>query len=107
MSDTLDKEDPLVAARYLMARLPDKKTFFASITPFPFGHIGPEFVQYQSGSCRELTDFAIYLFRALGIPCAIDYLPARGNDNAGHFWVMLCWISACIMIYWFSISLIK
>lgn len=31
MSDTLDKEDPLVAARYLMARLPDKKTFFTSI----------------------------------------------------------------------------
>ncbi|TRX45261.1 transglutaminase domain-containing protein [Bacteroides sp. HF-5092] len=89
MSDTLDKEDPLVAARYLMARLPDKNTYFTSIAPFSFGHIGPEFVQYQSGSCRELTDFAIYLFRALGIPCAIDYLPARGNDNAGHFWVML------------------
>ena len=89
MSDTLDKEDPLVAARYLMARLPDKKTFFTSIAPFSFGHIGPEFVQYQSGSCRELTDFAVYLFRALGIPSAIDYLPVRGDGNASHFWVML------------------
>ena len=89
MSDTLDKEDPLVAARYLMARLPDKKTFFTSIAPFSFGHIGPEFVQYQSGSCRELTDFAVYLFRALGIPSAIDYLPVRGDGNASHFLVML------------------
>lgn len=89
MSDTLDREDPLVAARYLMDRLPDKNTYYTSIAPFSFGHIGPEFVQYQSGSCRELTDFTIYLFRALGIPCAIDYLPVRGNDNAGHFWVML------------------
>lgn len=46
-------------------------------------------MQYQSGSCRELTDFAVYLFRALGIPSAIDYLPVRGDGNAGHFWVML------------------
>ena len=89
MSSTLDKEDPLVAARYLMARLPDKKTFYTSIAPFSFGHIGPEFVQYQVGSCKELTDFQIYLFRALGIPCAIDYLPARNDTNAGHFWVIV------------------
>lgn len=89
MSDTLDKEDPLVAARYLMARLPDKKTFFTSITPFSFGHIGPEFVQYKVGSCRELADFEIYLFRALGIPCAIDYLPARNDTNFGHLWTIV------------------
>ncbi|MEY8687458.1 transglutaminase-like domain-containing protein [Bacteroides sp. AN502(2024)] len=89
LSTTLDKEDPLVAARYLMKKLPDKNTYYTSIVPFSFGHIGPEFVQYQTGSCRELTDFAIYLFRALGIPCAIDYLPARGNANAAHFWVIV------------------
>lgn len=88
MSETLDKEDPIVAARYLMARLPDKKTFYTSITPYSFGHIGPEFVQYKTGSCRELADFGIYLFRALGIPCAIDYLPARSNLNAGHLWLI-------------------
>lgn len=88
MSETLDKEDPIVAARYLMARLPDKKTFYTSITPYSFGHIGPEFVQFQVGSCKELTDFEIYLFRALGIPCTIDFMPVRGNSNAGHLWVV-------------------
>lgn len=89
ISDTLDKEDPVVVAKYLMARLPDKQTLYTSIAPFSFGHVGPEFVQYQVGSCRELTDFEIYLFRALGIPCAIDYLSARGDVNAGHFWVIV------------------
>ena len=89
ISDTLDKEDPFVAARYLMDRLPDKKTYYTSIAPFSFGHIGPDFVQNLTGSCRELTDFAIYLFRALGIPCSIDFLPARGDHNASHSWVML------------------
>ena len=89
ISDTLDKEDPVVVAKYLMARLPDKQTLYTSIVPFSFGHVGPEFVQYQVGSCRELTDFEIYLFRALGIPCAIDYLSARGDVNAGHFWVIV------------------
>lgn len=88
MSETLDKEDPIVAAQYLMERLPDKKTFYTSITPYSFGHIGPEFVQYKTGSCREVADFGIYLFRALGIPCAIDYLPARSNLNAGHLWLI-------------------
>ena len=53
-----------------------------------FGHIGPEYVQYLSGTCREVTDFAVYLFRALGIPCAIDFVPVRSYVNAGHFWLV-------------------
>ena len=55
--------------------------------PYPFGHIGPEYVQYLSGTCREVTDFGVYLFRALGIPCAIDFVPVRSYVNAGHFWL--------------------
>ena len=87
MSDSLDIEDPVVAANYLIGKLPDKWCYYTSVTPFPFGHIGPEHVQYLSGTCRELTDFAVYLFRALGIPCAIDFVPVRSYINAGHFWL--------------------
>lgn len=76
MSNTLDKEDPVVAASYLIERLPNKEHIFTSVTPTAFGHIGPEYVQYLSGSCREVTDFGVYLFRALGIPCAIDFIPS-------------------------------
>jgi len=87
MSDSLDIEDPVVAANYLISKLPDKSYYYTSVTPYPFGHIGPEYVQYLSGTCREVTDFAVYLFRALGIPCVIDFVPARSYINAGHFWL--------------------
>lgn len=88
MSNTLDKEDPVVAASYLIERLLDKEHIFTSVTPTSFGHIGPEYVQYLSGSCREVTDFCVYLFRALGIPCAIDFIPMSGSGSAGHFWLV-------------------
>lgn len=88
ISNTLDKEDPVVAASYLIERLPNKEHIFTSVTPTAFGHIGPEYVQYLSGSCREVTDFGVYLFRALGIPCAIDFIPMSGSGSAGHFWLV-------------------
>ncbi len=87
MSDSLDIEDPVVAANYLISKLPDKSYYYTSVTPYPFGHIGLEYVQYLSGTCREVTDFGVYLFRALGIPCAIDFVPVRSYINAGHFWL--------------------
>lgn len=87
-SDSLDCEDPFVVAEYLRDRLHDNSSFYTSVSPFPFGHIGPHYVQYQVGRCQDLTDFEIYLFRALGIPCVTDFLPLRGHTNAGHFWVV-------------------
>ncbi len=48
---------------------------------------GPEVVQQKTGSCRELTDFVVYVCRALGIPCAIDFMPIRGDENDSHQWV--------------------
>lgn len=48
MSDSLDIEDPVVAANYLINKLPDKWHYYTSTTPYSFGHIGPEYVQYLS-----------------------------------------------------------
>lgn len=88
MSDTLDKEDPLIAANYLINRLPDKNYRYTGTTPTTFEHLGPQYVQYLTGTCREVTDFSMYLLRALGIPCAIDFVPARSYVNAKHFWLV-------------------
>lgn len=88
-SETLDKEDPVVVANYLIEHLPDNEYYYTSVTPYSFGHIGPKHVQYVSGSCREVTDFGLYLFRALGIPCAIDFIPVRSYVNAEHFWLVV------------------
>lgn len=87
MSDVLDKEDPVVAANYLINKLADRSEYHTSYTPCTFGHIGPEYVQYMSGTCRERTDYGAYLLRALGIPCAIDFFILCGRVNAGHFWL--------------------
>lgn len=87
MSNSLDIEDPVVAANYLISKFPDKSYYYTSVVPYSFGHIGPEYVQNMSGTCREMADFGMYLFRALGIPCAVDFVPVRSNMNAGHFWL--------------------
>lgn len=88
MSDIPDKDNPVVVAEYLRRKLSVRGHFFTSIAPYSFGNIGPEYVQSLAGSCRELTDFGIYLFRALGIPCTSDFLPMRSYVNAGHFWLL-------------------
>lgn len=83
-------EDPIVAATYLMKKMLEKKSRYTGTTPLLNNHIGPKYVEYLTGSCRELTDFTVYLFRALGIPCAIDFMPLRGDTNSRHFWAT-CW----------------
>lgn len=51
-----------------------------------FLHIGPEYVQYVTGSCREFSDFVIYVCRALGIPCAINEAVNMHRGNNGYVW---------------------
>lgn len=87
LSDTLDKEDPIVAVRYLMDKIKHQQIYLSSVTPTNFPHIGPKYAQYLTGTCREFTDYSIYICRALGIPCAIDFVSVHWGINAGHFWV--------------------
>lgn len=87
MSDKLDKEDPIVAANYLISRLPDKFTRNSTVSPYSFGHIGPKYVPHMTGTCRDRSDFGMYLLRALGIPCAMDFILGCDLANAGHFWL--------------------
>lgn len=86
-SDSSDREDPAAAARIITDSLTGpKKIFFTSAAPAALPHIGPVAADYRSGSCRDLVDFALYVCRALGIPCASDYMPFRGDGNVGHEW---------------------
>ncbi len=86
-SDSSDREDPAVAARIITDSLTGpKKIFFTSAAPAALPHIGPVAADSRSGNCRDLVDFALYVCRALGIPCASDYMPFRGDGNVGHEW---------------------
>ncbi|MCD8317979.1 MAG: hypothetical protein LUC45_03615, partial [Paraprevotella sp.] len=51
--------------------------------------IGPRIVDWRGGSCLDLCDMLVYIYRALGIPCGIEELPLRGNNNAPHYWNFL------------------
>lgn len=86
-SKELDKEDPIVAARCLLDSIRKGGAIFTTTVPTSLPHVGPIVAQQKAGSCREFTDFVIYVCRALGIPCAIDFMPLRGDENDGHQWV--------------------
>lgn len=86
-SEVLDKEDPIVAVRCLLDSIRKGETVFTTAVPANLPHVGPDVAQQKSGSCRELSDFVVYVCRALGIPCSIDFMPIRGDENDSHQWV--------------------
>ena len=48
MSDSLDIEDPVVAANFLISKLPDKNYYYTSVTPYPFGRSEEHTSELQS-----------------------------------------------------------
>lgn len=80
------KEDPVVAVQCLMKFLTAQEVTFSQKVPATLPHIGPKAVKYLCGTCREYVDYILYACRSLGIPCAIDAVPALGNNNGRHFW---------------------
>lgn len=86
-SGVLDKEDPIVAVRCLLDSIRKDGTVFTTIVPADLPHVGPEIAQFKTGSCRETSDFVVYVCRALGIPCAKDFMPIRGDENDSHQWI--------------------
>ena len=84
----LDNEDPAVAASILIDTLRRESRFFTTTGPGELPHVGPRVaLSARSGSCRELCDYVVYVCRALGIPCSVDFLPLHGDGNGGHQWV--------------------
>ncbi len=78
-----------IAAASFLNRTINPEPFYSSYAPPGLPNIGPKAAKYRCGTCRELTDFNTYLFRAFGIPCAVDYMPLRGDNNTGHSWTAL------------------
>lgn len=86
-SDQYDVEDPIEALRFLLGKLPlinEPILYSQSFVSFP--HIGPKYVQYMTGTCREFSDYLIYVCRALGIPCALNESINMRRSNNSHHW---------------------
>ena len=87
-SSVLDNADPAVAAAVLIDSLRREPRFFTTTGPGSLPHVGPRIaLSARAGSCRELCDYVVYACRAVGIPCAVDFIPLHGDGNGGHQWV--------------------
>ena len=80
-------DDPAVAARVVLDSIRGGRVVFTTTSPADLPHVGFDVARLKAGSCREFTDFTVYVCRALGIPCAVDFMPVRGENNDGHQWV--------------------
>lgn len=85
LRSTNDASDPLQAAQVLIEHFSRKKCRFTGV--FPAGpNLGPVVLKLGVGSCREFADMLVYAMRSVGIPCGIDKMLQRPDDNASHFW---------------------
>lgn len=81
--------DPLFAAKIIIDSLYIGERHFTTFLP-DLPHIGSALCeQWRAGTCRELTDLTIYVLRALGIPCGIDFMPVHARVSAGHLWTFI------------------
>ena len=89
--DSLKTEDPIVVANFLRDRILKEKGTprFTMIRPNSYPDLDAFTTEYFNGSCDDIAQFTLFLFRSAGVACAIDYIPIRGNDNVGHSWVSL------------------
>lgn len=80
-----EAQDPLFVSKVLIDSVA-RETWHLT-NDLVFGpHLGPEVTDWKAGNCRERTDWLMYIFRAVGLPCTCDYLPVRADGNVTHYW---------------------
>lgn len=84
ISHTSNAEDPFYVACQVFKVLSDRIANFTLHIP-PTPHPGPNIVKWNVGACREKADIVQYVFRALCLPCAADFI-VSGDYNTGHTW---------------------
>lgn len=101
-----EAKNPLLAARKIIELLAEEGAYWT--TSLPQGpHVGPLLVKWKSGTCREMSDIVIYVLRALGIPCGMDYFLIYGDSNEAHLWTYIPDKEGHIYIYDFPDTLIR
>lgn len=88
--NALTTDDPVTAAKYLRNVIIEEKgkPRFTTFRPTGYPSLDASVAKHFNGSCDDLTQFTLFAFRAMGIPCSIDFLPICGNYNTGHSWVV-------------------
>lgn len=96
LMDSLCKSsDIIVAVSTIQRCLKDTSFYYHDVCNLP--SLGPKFLlNHRIGTCRESTDFALYLFRALGIPVTTDYSRIDGT----HIWNMVLDSTGRYEMFW-------
>jgi len=55
----------------------------------PGGYSPFQLINLKKGSCGDYTVLGTYIFRSLGIPSGIDYVPQWASRSLGHDWNVL------------------
>lgn len=77
-------------------------------TQFTLPHLGPLFLlEHRLGGCRESCDFTLYLFRAIGVPTAIDSYLISPQTNGQHSWNVLKDTTGLPVPFWFMETDVK
>lgn len=86
--DALPNDSNKLKPTYIVTALLDtliKEPFYFTGEISSEIRIGPSIVDTRGGSCLDLADMMVYICRALGVPCGIDQMPMRGDNNAPHY----------------------
>lgn len=81
----IDCKDPLEVAEVIIRKWNQMPFRWTGSLPDGPG-LGPEISFIKAGTCREFAHGIVYILRACGVPCGVDYVPMRGDDNAPHQW---------------------
>ena len=103
--DSLYTGNDMVEAVNVLARHFKRTNLFVLTTEYRMPHLGARFLsEYLVGTCREITDHAVYVFRALGFPVNIDkywYSPSNQHD---HMWNVLKDSDGGFIPFWYMDS---
>jgi hypothetical protein len=73
-----------VACGLINRALSRRQWLFSLRVPFLPHFPASQLIRYQAGSCRDMTDLALYTMRATGIPVSIDFIPQWPYRSQGH-----------------------
>lgn len=80
--------DVVIAAKILASYL--KQEGFITREDLALPHLGARFLfSNRIGSCLDQCDIAIYAFRAVGIPIALDFYKISPSYNSTHYWTAI------------------
>lgn len=78
------EDNVMKVAKVVFNKLYQRHPVFSSGVPAT-PCVGPDIMEYNVGSCRDMSDIVQYTFRALGIPCSKEFL-ISGDYNTPHSW---------------------